>query len=139
MDEILADHKRSQAKQTRLIRLMAIGCALMMMLIVGLGFVVHQQWNQGELQEEILIETLAQKQALKDQGTKTDDVAKKLDAQPKISVRPPASSDPTGDPVVVIETPPALATGASGSTSPPKPPAPRVEIPIKLPSPSKKK
>lgn len=140
MDEILADHKRGQALTKRLIRWMIVGCALMTLLLVGLGLVIYQQWAQGKLQSAILAEAVQQKEAIRDQGEKTDDVNRKLDEQPKISVRPPASTDPTGDPVVVIETPaPTAEPGGSSSSAVPKPAPPRVEIPIKLPSPKKKK
>lgn len=141
MDEILADHKKGQVLTRRLIRWMIVGCMLMTLLIVGLGLVIYQQWTQGKLQNAILAQAMEQKKALSDQGKKTDNVVAKLDEQPKISVRPPASTDPTGDPVVVIETP-ATTTRPdslhSSSAAPPKPAPPRVEIPIKLPSPKKK-
>jgi hypothetical protein len=139
MDEILADHKKGQILTKRLIRWMIVICALVTLLLVGLGFVLYQQWFQGKLQTAILIEAKAQKKELTDQGKKTDDVNRKLDEQPKISVRPPASTDPTGEPVVIIETPAPTTAEPGGSTVPSKKPAPRVEIPIKLPSPDKKK
>jgi hypothetical protein len=134
MDEILADHKRGQLKQTRLIRIMAVVCILMALLLVGLGLVIYQQFHQGQLQETLLQQALDQGQALSDQGKKTDDVAKKLDQQPKISVQPPASSDPSGSPVVVIETPAAPDASASAPIE-----RPTVKIPIKLPETGKKK
>lgn len=139
MDEILADHKKGQILTKRLIRWMIVICALVTLLLVGLGFVLYQQWFQGKLQTAILIEAKAQKKELTDQGKKTDDVNRKLDEQPKISVRPPSSTDPTGESVVVIETPAPTAAEPNGSTASPKKPTPRVEIPIKLPSPDEKK
>jgi hypothetical protein len=140
MDEILADHKKTQTLQRRLIRWMVVGCLLMTLLLVGLGFVLYQQWFQGQLQQAILTESYHQKRAIDDQGKKTDDVNRKLDEQPKITVRPPASTDPTGNPVVVIETPAPTVKRADPRSSPSalKPAPPRVEIPIKLPSPQKK-
>jgi cytoskeletal protein RodZ len=140
MDEILADHKKSQALQRKLIRWMIVGCVLMTLLIAGLCFVLYQQWFQGQLQQAILTESYHQKRAIDDQGRKTDDVVEKLDQQPKISVRPPASTDPTGNPVVVIETPAPTSKPQSpdSSATVPKPAPPRVEIPIKLPSPKEK-
>lgn len=140
MDEILADHKRGQALTKKLIRWMVVSCLMMTLLLVGLGLVLVQQWFQGKLQNAILVETLLQKKALNDQGEKTDDVSRKLDQQPRISVRQPASGDPTGDPVIVIETPTLDSAESRDPTVPPrKPPPPRIEIPIKLPSPDKKK
>lgn len=139
MDEILADHKRSQELQIRLLKMMKIECALMLLLLVGLSLVLLQQWSQGNMQRSILLETLAQKRVLTDQGLKTDDVNRKLDEQPKITVRPPASTDPTGDPVVVIETPASSAKEKSparytdSASAKPARSASRVEIPIKLP------
>jgi len=133
MDEILANHKDTQVRQARVLQLMVVGCVLIVMLLAGIGYVLHVQFAQRELVRSILEETLAQKKALNDQGKKTDDVAAKLDQQPKISVRPPASSDPSGAPVVVIETPPHDTSSAKPRNSS------AVEIPIKLPTPDKKK
>lgn len=140
MDEILADHKKSQALTKRLIHWMIVVCLLMTLLVIGVGLVLYQQWFQGQLQRAILIEAYQQKRAIDDQNSKTDDVKRKLDEQPRISVRPPPSTDPTGDPVVVIETPAPTGQprGPDSSATAAKPTPPRVEIPIKLPSPNKK-
>jgi len=135
MDEILANHKAAQAQLKKLLHLMTVGCVLILMLLSGLGYVLYLQAGLRDLQHMVLTETLHQKQALNAQGEKTDQVSEKLDNQPRISVRQPAASDPSGDPVVVIEAP-APTSSVSTMT---KPTASKVEIPIKLPSPDKKK
>lgn len=151
MDAILADHKASQVRAQLIIdrldevssrlhvvsRLMIIGCCIGLLLVGAVAYSLVVQNSLRDLQRRVLFETLKQKEAITKQGQSTEDVKRALDEQPKIRVRQAPSSDPSGAPVMVIETP-TDATSASKKAARPKPPRPssRVEIPIQLPQPS---
>lgn len=136
LDEILSEHQAAQnrlqsiAVRLRMIsRIMFVGCTIGIVLIILVGYSLFVQLKLKSAQEEVLAETLRQKALISKQASKedVDTVSRKIDQQPRFKVRAPASSDPTGSPVVVIETPPV----ASGSASPARS-AERVEIPIDL-------
>lgn len=62
---------------------------------------------------------------------KVEDVGRRLDEQPRMTIKPADTSDPSSRPTLVISPP--IRPRSSDPAAPPAPPAAAIEIPLDLP------
>lgn len=96
----------------------------------GLGFRLDAQLVQQELITSKLAEVVTK---LTSVDRKTDETQQAIEEQPKISIKPADTSDPTSKPTLVVETKEGPKPKSSGG-KPPK----GVEIPLDFPIEDKK-